>query len=449
MKRIFALLFAAALSLSLITPAFAASEEAINAADNLYELGLFSGTGTNADGTPIYDLDRAPTRHEAVTMLVGLLGKKDEALSGTWDIPFTDVADWAKPFVGYAYTNGLTSGTSATTFGGNDLISAAQYLTFVLKVLGYEAGTDFQWNKAWELSDHIGLTNFGEYGADSTFTRGDVAILSLRTYQLQKTLETAPYWGLSEDIHWISHPTTPEDVTHNILYSFLIGNYELNFPRETGWLHKEKINIQDLSHVYPDLMGAYANFDTTQYINTTLTPGRPLTSTKYEKRGVSPSLSTQEIYGNQLAALDKALEIKASLHNSGKITNGMSELQIAKVYYGYLSKLRLSSSGGRTAAAQGKSVEYDTAYACLVNQSADCVGRAAAFNLLMHVEGISAQGVAGSIKGTDSGHVLSRVVLDGTEYFCNWGSGNSGIYRDITSWFIFEEDSLAMARAAG
>ena len=40
------------------------------------------------------------------------------------------MADWAKPFVGYAYANGLTAGTSATTFGGNDLISAAQYITF-------------------------------------------------------------------------------------------------------------------------------------------------------------------------------------------------------------------------------------------------------------------------------------------------------------------------------
>ena len=40
------------------------------------------------------------------------------------------MADWAKPFVGYAYANGLTAGTSATTFGGNDLISAVQYITF-------------------------------------------------------------------------------------------------------------------------------------------------------------------------------------------------------------------------------------------------------------------------------------------------------------------------------
>lgn len=109
MKRVFSLLLAGILSLNLIVPAFAASDKATNAADALYELGLSSGTGTDADGNPIYELDRAPTRHEAVTMLVGLLGKKQEALNGTWIVPFTDVANWAKPFVGYAYTNGLTA----------------------------------------------------------------------------------------------------------------------------------------------------------------------------------------------------------------------------------------------------------------------------------------------------------------------------------------------------
>lgn len=111
-------------------------------------------------------------------MLVRLLGKEEEAKTGKWTTPFTDVADWAKPYVGYAYTNGLTTGTSATTFGGNATVNASEYLTFVLRALGYESGTDFQWDKAWELSDQIGLTN-REYDANTVnFTRGDVAVVS-------------------------------------------------------------------------------------------------------------------------------------------------------------------------------------------------------------------------------------------------------------------------------
>lgn len=178
MKRLFSLLLAIVLSLGLIPTAFAASDEATEAADTLYELGLFSGTGVDANGNPIYDLDRTPTRHEAVTMLVAMLGKAEEAKNGTWETPFTDVADWAKPYVGYAYANGLTSGTSANTYGGTQLITASQYLTFVLTALGYKNGEDFQWDKAWELSDILGMTD-GRYSENiNTFSRGDVVIIS-------------------------------------------------------------------------------------------------------------------------------------------------------------------------------------------------------------------------------------------------------------------------------
>lgn len=161
-----------------IPVAQAASAEAVSAANALYELGLFSGSGKDSNGNPNFDLDRTPTRHEAVTMLVRLLGKATEAEKGSWTTPFTDVANWATPYVGYAYTNNLTSGTSATTYSGNDVVTTSQYITFVLRSLGYESGADFQWDKAWELSDKIGLTN-GQYNASTTnFTRGDVVIIS-------------------------------------------------------------------------------------------------------------------------------------------------------------------------------------------------------------------------------------------------------------------------------
>lgn len=176
-KRILSILLAAILICTAAPSTFAASDEAVTAANSLYSLGLFSGTGTDASGKPVFDLDRAPTRNEAVTMLVRLLGKEDEAKSKTWEIPFIDVAEWAKPYVGYAYANKLTGGTSATTFGGSDQVSATQYLTFVLRALGYKSGVDFQWDKAWELSDQLGITR-GQYNAASSFTRGDTAIVS-------------------------------------------------------------------------------------------------------------------------------------------------------------------------------------------------------------------------------------------------------------------------------
>ena len=178
MKKALTFLILFALLCGMLPAALAAGDEAVAAAEELFALGLFSGVGANEDGTPNFDLDREPTRNEAVTMLVRLLRKEEEAKAGQWETPFTDVAGWAKPYVGYAYANGLTKGTGEHTFGGSELVTATQYLTFVLRALGYESGTDFQWNRAWEMSDAIGLTD-GRYNADSgRFLRGDVAIVS-------------------------------------------------------------------------------------------------------------------------------------------------------------------------------------------------------------------------------------------------------------------------------
>ena len=188
-RRLVSLLLALLMLASLAPAALAAdtpSAEATQAAQTLYDLGLFKGTGTNPDGTPIFALEKTPTRNQALIMLIRLLGKEDEALNGSWSIPFTDVSEGMTPYVGYAYTNGLTAGTTATTFGGSKTIKANQYVTFLLRALGYTSGEDFTVSKACDFSDSLGGLTYGEYTPASAFTRGDVAVLSLRA--LSQTL---------------------------------------------------------------------------------------------------------------------------------------------------------------------------------------------------------------------------------------------------------------------
>lgn len=177
-KRLISCLFILLLVLSCTMMSSAASSEAITAANELHEMGLFNGVETDKSGAPNFDLDRTPTRYEAVTMLVRLLGKEEEAKARVWDTPFQDVAAWAKPYVAYAYVKGLTTGVGTNSYGGDLPVAASQYLTFVLRALQYKSGVDFTWNQAWVLSDAIGLTN-GDYNASTTlFTRGDVAVIS-------------------------------------------------------------------------------------------------------------------------------------------------------------------------------------------------------------------------------------------------------------------------------
>ena len=196
MKKLISLLLILTMLLCMAPAASAADAEATQAAETLYTLGLFRGTGTNADGTPIFDLDKTPTRNQAIIMLVRLLGKENEALAGTWEIPFTDVTDAVRPYVGYAYANGLTNGYTATTYCGTNPIRANQYITFVLRALGYESGKDFEVGTAWTLSDALGITH-GQYNASNAanFIRGDVTQISVSALPVQQKASTETLSG--------------------------------------------------------------------------------------------------------------------------------------------------------------------------------------------------------------------------------------------------------------
>ena len=190
-KRMISLLLAVALALGLAAPVWAQSKrivadvpdasltlspgQELEAAQKLNTLGLFQGVGTNADGTPDFDLDRTPTRVEGVVMLVRLLGRDKEGQKGGWTSPFTDVPAWASSYVGYAYNNQYTKGTSDTTFSPMLPLDAAQYLTLVLRAMDYTDGEDFQWDSPWTLSNQLGITAY-DPAKPGTFTRGTAAL---------------------------------------------------------------------------------------------------------------------------------------------------------------------------------------------------------------------------------------------------------------------------------
>ncbi len=165
-KRLLALVMALVLCVSLLAvSALAAGEETPDAAarDTSFEeglamqlrtVGLFMGVGEKPDGTVDFALDRAPTRAEALTMLVRALGREDAALAMETAHPFTDVPAWADGYVSYAWSTGLTKGVSDTLFDPDSPASAEMYLTFMLRALGYTEGAEgaFLWDSPWALA---------------------------------------------------------------------------------------------------------------------------------------------------------------------------------------------------------------------------------------------------------------------------------------------------------
>lgn len=174
-KRILSLLLCMVLCFSAVCMPAAADRDISSAesmAEDLKMLGLFQGVSETD-----FALGRAPSRVEALVMLIRVLGKETEALNGAWRHPFRDVPAWADPYVGYAYQNNLTNGVSETEFGSSDATSA-NYLTFVLRALGYSdaAGADFTWDDPYFLAERLGILPDGVNTEE--FWRADVVYIS-------------------------------------------------------------------------------------------------------------------------------------------------------------------------------------------------------------------------------------------------------------------------------
>lgn len=144
----------------------------------LKALGLFRGSDTGYGQG--FDLEKAPTRAEALIMLIRLLGEESAALACTVQHPFTDVPDWAEPYVAYGYSMGYSNGVWADTFGAALPASAEMYTEFLLRALGYSSTAQADISDAPERALRAGVLTAGETAALRTndFLRADVVYLS-------------------------------------------------------------------------------------------------------------------------------------------------------------------------------------------------------------------------------------------------------------------------------
>ena len=156
-----------------LSPYYDMNTDQEDQADFLKALGLFRGTNKG------YELDRSMNRCEAGTMLVRLLGKESEALEENNNHPFTDVPQWADPYIGWLWENGLTKGMSDTVYGAKKSVTAEQYLIFLSRVLQGSDVADDWWESGFgdEMASlQRGLDRQG-------FLRGDAVSLSVWALQ--------------------------------------------------------------------------------------------------------------------------------------------------------------------------------------------------------------------------------------------------------------------------
>ena len=168
---------------------YAAGINYASLADALYEMKLFAGMSGTISG---YGLEQSCTRIEALVMFLRLIGVQAEASVYTGTHPFTDVpsSHWGYPYLAYAYANGLTYGTTATTFSPSTPVNMKAYLTFLLRALHYDEGSDFSYDNAVQDAVKLGLFSQTELNrlSSSTFLRAQMVYLSY--YALYGTEQT-------------------------------------------------------------------------------------------------------------------------------------------------------------------------------------------------------------------------------------------------------------------
>ncbi|MDF2821455.1 MAG: uncharacterized protein K0R15_1896 [Clostridiales bacterium] len=151
----------------------------VTQAEQLKTLGVFQGSDKGLE------LNRQPQRLEGLVMLIRLLGKEAEATAlKTEDCFFTDVPDWGRGYVNYAYKNGLTVGKGGKLFGSGDLMNAKSYVTFMLRALGYsDSKGDFSYNEALDFGFERGLLTLSSLNelSKNVFLRDHIAKVSLDT----------------------------------------------------------------------------------------------------------------------------------------------------------------------------------------------------------------------------------------------------------------------------
>ena len=159
-------------------------------ADAMKAMGLFKGSDTGYGLG--YDLEKAPTRIQSLIMFLRLIGEEEAALNTAAACPFSDVPAWCRPYVAYAYEQGYTKGISATEFGPSLETRATEYMTFVLRALGYsDSGehADFAWDTALYKALQIGVLTAREHKqlTEQPFLRAQVVYVSY--YALEARLK--------------------------------------------------------------------------------------------------------------------------------------------------------------------------------------------------------------------------------------------------------------------
>ncbi len=436
MRRFTGILLSIFIITTLLTISVSASETSPEA-DYLNAIGLLRGTAKG------YELEKSMTRLEGAVMIVRLLGDEAQAIKDNDNHPFTDVPSWGDAYVGYMYKHGLTSGKSATLYGANDEMTEVQYVTFLLRSLGYDDREgDFYWADALAKAYEVGLVKVSRQSGVTNFYRRDMAVhtynclsISLKNKRqsledflvnkgcLPPTLSKVNKVMIYEQSRYISRPSTIKQLQDNIEKMF----YDLEPTKTFDVSALNEIDLDDLIRTAKENVGElpmYSSLMSKYYMN---------------RRGIQLTVNLTFNINKGELELAKAYGRKVV----GQIISPeMSDYEKEITIHDYIVE----------------HVTYDltanpdpavyTIYGALINQKAVCHGYAESFHYMAYLAGLENEVVRGDAiqNGTLIGHAWNVVQIEGQSYHIDttWDDPIMSSGKEIISYTYFNLDDEAM-----
>ena len=248
---------AAMLCLLLSVPAVAfTTSELQDASEALFQRGVMVGDDTGA-----MRLEDPLTRAELAVILTRLHSSStqaDDSQDFSAQCSFTDVPEWARPYVGYCAYHGLMVGYGGGLFGAEDPVTPAAACTVVLRYLDLP---DLAWdyNTACQAALDQGLTT-GEAIGKTEITRGDLAVMLYRAMVMTGAAPTDSGTSSAANRTEDGYLTNGMPVTEENVLA-LLRQLEQDWPTGTIWgthdtpdTHKNEVPCtaaRKIMHEYP------------------------------------------------------------------------------------------------------------------------------------------------------------------------------------------------------
>lgn len=175
----------------------------------LSELGVINGYEDNT-----FKPWNNVTRAEFCKIVVSMMDKTTEAKSISASSAFDDVnkVKWCIPYVNYLTSNNIIKGYADATFKPNNIITYAEAVTILCRILGYnEDSVGYSWPTNYiNQADALKIAGNMKFSANDSITRAAMAIMAdntLFTYvngTSKTTFLESIGFGISEDVSVIA-----------------------------------------------------------------------------------------------------------------------------------------------------------------------------------------------------------------------------------------------------